>query len=466
MELNQSIENPLGAGTQVGQAEAFVYTPNQNVFATIQGALDKNLQLQQDNLKKKEEAKKKQDAEFDKLMMDLNVDSKWDRSLEELSEHIDNVGKMVYDYRASGKPADVAFYTMINKEKARQNSLVGMNEKTFNEVTKIEADMLANEKIDKEDYKIWKKGLDSQKDIESRFDYTFNQPRPGEYFDILKPFKDYFSEEEQQNRLTKTDETKQAKAEKAVWESRNPTERERMLRLAGKNLDLKDKEGMPRSATQEEYLKFVHDSMKPFYVKQQTPAPTGGSGSSANKPTTWSVYSELGKSQGFADTLPIPKSNTAITVVDNGNNTIQMLPFKVQYTGKPGESNPIGGWQVLGKKVGSTQTKTFTSKEEADAWTSSQKQGGTIAEDATVDEKGVVTFKTIEDVAVPYDWNVGVLEENFPGIDLYGKAAQFNSSKGDPGYYRRPKQFSESGLNADSQTPATSQGVNLIADQQ
>ena len=223
-----------------------------------------------------------------------------------------------------------------------------------------------------------------------------------------------------------------------------------MLRLAGKNLNLKDEDGNFRPATESEFLNFVHEGMKSQYVKDVTPAPTGGSGSSANKPTTWNVYSELGKSQGFADTLPIPKSNTAITVVDNGNNTIQMLPFKVQYTGRPGESNPIGGWQVLGKKVGSTQTKTFTSKEEADAWTSSQKQGGTIAEDATVDEKGVVTFKTIEDVAVPYDWNVGVLEENFPGIDLYGKAAEFNSSKGDPGYYKRPKQFSESNSQSSS----------------
>ncbi len=46
MELNQSIENPLGAGTQVGQAEAFVYTPNQNVFSTIQNAVSQKIKQQ------------------------------------------------------------------------------------------------------------------------------------------------------------------------------------------------------------------------------------------------------------------------------------------------------------------------------------------------------------------------------------------------------------------------------------
>lgn len=430
MELNQSIENPLGAGTQVGQAEAFVYTPNQNVFSTIQGALNKNLELQQADLAKKEEAKKKQDAEYDKLMMDLQVNPLWDRALEEMSQHIDNVGDLVYKYRASGKPADVGFYTALNKEIARQNSLKGMNEKTFNEVAKIEADMLANEKIDKEDYNIWKKGLESQKDIESRYNYVYGQPRPGEYFDILKPFKDYFSEEEQQGRTTQTKESKQSEAEKAVWESRNPTERERMLRLAGKNLNLTDKDGNLRPATEDEYLKFVHERMKPFYVKQVTPSPSTGGSSTKTK-----LFGAPGKMYGtsgdYNDAIGI--ASKKIQVVDNYNNKIEMIPSTIQYQGQPGEANEFGGMQIVGKKVGSTNTKTFTTKEEADAWASGEVAQGTIASDPSVSETGVVTYRTLEDVAVPYDWNIPVINQQYPGLDPYNQM-----NPGVDFYYRRP----------------------------
>ncbi len=116
MELNQSIENPLGAGTQVGQAESFVYTPNQNVFATIQGALDKNLQLQQDDLKKKEEAKKVQDAKLEKLMLDLQTEPKWDLPVEELAGQIDDIQNFVVDWRASGKPEDYNFQLALKKK--------------------------------------------------------------------------------------------------------------------------------------------------------------------------------------------------------------------------------------------------------------------------------------------------------------------------------------------------------------
>jgi hypothetical protein len=434
MELNQSIENPLGAGTQVGQGEAFVYTPNQNVFSTIQSALDKNLQLKQADLAKKEEAKKKQDAEMMKIMMDLNVDSKWDRSLEELSQHIDNVGDLVYSYRASGKPADVAFYTMLNKEKARQNALVGMNEKSFNEVAKIKADLLTNDKIDKADVELWEKGLNKEKDIEGVFNYVFNQPRPSEYFDILKPFKDYFSEEEQQQRVTGTIESKQTEAEKAVWESRNPTERERMLRLAGKNLELKNPDGSLRPATEAEYLDFVHKSMKPFYVKQVTPAPAS---SSTPKTQLYGAPSAMyGTSGGNNDAIGIaPKK---IQVVDNYGVNIEIIPSTIQYQGQPGESNDFGGMQIVGKKVGSTQTKTFKDKQEADAWAEAN-EGGSIAEPEFDEETNTLTYKTLEDVAVPYDWNVPVMNQTYKNLNPY---TYMNPGK-NIDYYKRPLRGSD-----------------------
>ena len=439
MELNQSIENPLGAGTQVGQAEAFVYTPNQNVFSTIQGALDKNLQLQQDDLKKKEEAKKKQDAALDKVMMDLQVDPKWDKSLEEMSQHIDNVGNLVYNWRASGKPVDVSFYTALNKEVARQNQLKSMNEKTFDAYTKYKADALANEKVDQADVELWEKGLDEQKTIEARFDYVNNQPKPGEYFDILKPFKDYFSEEERSGRLTQTKESKQTEAEKAVWESRNPTERQRMLRLAGKNLNLTDEEGNLRPATEDEYLEFVHKSMKPFYVKEL--APSTSSGLTAQQKKTGAAGVRTATSQGFSDYVGLPTDTTPMQVMDTNQQLISIIPSGVQYMGNPGESKiaPLGGWHIEGKIPGNTQTKTFKDKAEADAWASAN-EGGTIAEPEFDEETNTLTYKTLETVYVPYDWNKPKFQSQYPKIDVVALAQQYNSAngKGNPTYYQVP----------------------------
>ena len=163
MELNQSIENPLGAGTQVGQAEAFVYTPNQNVFSTIQGALGKNLQLQQADLAKKEEAKKKQDAALEKLMLDLQANPLWNRATGEMSNHIDDIQDFVINWRASGKPEDYNFQLELKKKMLDFEAMKSMNEKSFNEVSKYLSEATANEKLDKEDLALWQKGLDQQK---------------------------------------------------------------------------------------------------------------------------------------------------------------------------------------------------------------------------------------------------------------------------------------------------------------
>jgi hypothetical protein len=435
MELNQSIENPLGAGTQAGQAESFVYTPNQNVFSTIQGALNKNLELQQADLAKKQEAKKKQDAEFDKLMMDLNVDSKWDRSLEEMSQHIDNVGKMVYDYRASGKPADVAFYTMLNKEKARQNALVGMNEKSFNEVAKIKADLLTNDKIDRADVELWENGLNKQKDIEGVFNYVFNQPRPGEYFDILKPFKDFFSQEEQNLRTTKTNEEKQRLSEKTVWESRNPTERERMLRLAGKSLNKTDEDGNFRPATESEFLNFVHEGMKSQYVKDVTPPPMGGgtNAPSANKPK-FSIgiqYPDSSKDASGnlkADTISLSTETMRdvppAQFTDASGRQVTILPSKLVFSGTD--------WVIRGQEVGGKDIYKSKDKGDVDAFLAQGVQNGTIADasDVTQGSDGEYSFNytKLKQVDVPYLQNKEIFQNKY-GFDPYIEADKWNKSR-------------------------------------
>jgi hypothetical protein len=439
MELNQSIENPLGAGTQVGQAEAFVYTPNQNVFSTIQGALDKNLQLKQDDLKKKEEAKKKQDAALEKLMLDLQANPLWNRATGEMSNHIDDIQDFVINWRASGKPEDYNFQLELKKKMLDFEAMKSMNEKSFNEVSKYMAEATANEKLDKEDLALWQKGLDEQKDVESVYNYVYGQPRPGEYFDVLKPFKDFFSQEKQSGRVTKTDEKKQAVSEKAVWESRNPFEKERMLRLAGKNLELKDKDGAIRPATEDEFLKFIHDGMKSQYIDDV--AASTASGLTAQQKKTGAAGVRTATSQGFSDYVGLPTDTTPMQVMDTNQQLISIIPSGVQYMGNPGESKiaPLGGWHIEGKIPGNTQTKTFKDKAEADAWASAN-EGGTIAEPEFDEETNTLTYKTLETVYVPYDWNKPKFQSQYPKIDVVALAQQYNSAngKGNPTYYQVP----------------------------
>jgi hypothetical protein len=422
MELNQSIENPLGAGTQVGQAEAFVYTPNQNVFSTIQNALNQNLALKQADLKEKQEEKKKQDAELMKIMANIQVDSKWDKSLEEMSQHIDNVGDLVYNWRASGKPVNVEFYTQLNKEIARQNQLKGMNEQTFNEYTKLMADLSSNKDVNQDEVKLWDEGFNKQKNIESRFDYMYNVPKPNEDFNTLKLFKDNMSEDIQKNNKTFTDETKQKKAEKAIFDNMSQYEKTRTInkysKIAGKDL------------TEAEVLEAVHNDLQGWYTDKVTPVSSYGSG--ANRTQLYGAPSTMyGTSGGYNDAIGIaPKK---IQVVDNYGVSIEMIPSTIQYQGQPGEANEFGGMQVVGKKVGSTQTKTFKNKEEADAWASAN-EGGSIAEPEFDEETNTLTYKTLEDVAVPYDWNVPVMNQTYKNLNPY---TYMNPGK-NIDYYKRP----------------------------
>ena len=440
MEINQSIENPLGAGTQVGQAESFVYTPNQNVFATIQGALDKNLQLQQDDLKKKEEAKKAQDAKLEKLMLDIQTDPKWDMPVEQLSNSIDDIQNFVVDWRASGKPEDYNFQLALKKKMMGFDADKSMNEKTFDTYSKYMTEATANEKLDQEDVKLWENGIREQKDIKGRYDYIMTQPKPGEYFDILKPFTDYFSKEVQQGRLTKTDEKKQRGAESSVWETRTPSERQRMLRQAGKNLNLTDADGNIRPATEEEFLTRVHEQMKPYYEKTLT-ASTGGGGLTSQQKKTGAAGVRTGTSQGFSDYVALPTDVTPMQVRDVNQQLISIIPSGVQYMGKPGETKiaPLGGWHIEGKVPGNTQTRTFKDKAEADAWASTN-EGGTIAEPEFDEQTNTLTYKTLETVYVPYDWNKTKFQAQYPKIDVVGLAQQYNTAnqKGNPTYYQVP----------------------------
>lgn len=428
MELNQSIENPLGAGTQVGQAEAFVYTPNQNVFSTIQGALDKNLQLQQADLAKKEEAKKKQDAALEKLMLDLQANPLWNRATGEMSNHIDDIQDFVINWRASGKPEDYNFQLELKKKMLDFEAMKSMNEKSFNEVSKYMAEATANEKLDKEDLALWQKGLDQQKDVESVYNYVFNQPKPGEYFDVLKPFKDFFSQEEQALRTTKTNEAKQAVSEKAVWESRNPTERERMLRLAGRNLKLTDEEGNIRPATEKEFLDFVHEGMKSQYVKDVTPPPSsGGTGPSPNKPV-YTVGTQYSTSNGLADTISLSTETMrdvpASQFTDVNGKQVNILPSKLVFTGTD--------WVIRGQEVGGKEIYKSKDKGQVDAFLAQGVQNGTIADasEVTQDANGEYSFNytSLKQVDVPYLQNKEIFQNKY-GFDPYVVADAWNKNR-------------------------------------
>jgi hypothetical protein len=437
MEINQSIENPLGAGTQVGQAESFVYTPNQNVFATIQGALDKNLQLQQDDLKKKEEDKKKKDAALEKLMLDIQTDPKWDMPVEQMSNNINDIQNFVVDWRASGKPEDYNFQLALKKKMLQFDADKSMNEKTFDTYSKYMTEATANEKVDQEDVKLWENGLREQKDIKGRYDYIMNQPKPGEYFDILKPFKDNFSKEEQSGRKTETKESKQADAERAVWETRNPTERKRMLLLAGKNLELKDDNGNIRPATEAEYLDFVHKSMKPYYTKERTPTPMGGSGFGGGPKTTQPLITVESKYTtstrngvgGFADVISFNpamyKDIPPAIFEDASGKEVEIKPSKLVFTGND--------WVIRGLQVGGRDTFKSKSKEEADAFLAQGVQNGTIedAEDVQQGSDGEWTFNytTLKQIDVPYKQNTAKFQ-NMYQFDPYVVSEEWNRTKG------------------------------------
>ena len=437
MEINQSIENPLGAGTQVGQAESFVYTPNQNIFSTIQGALDKNLQLQQDDLKKKEEDKKKKDAALEKLMLDIQTDPKWDMPVGQLSNSIDDIQNFVIDWRASGKPEDYNFQLALKKKMMTFDADKSMNEKTFDTYSKYMTEATGNEKLDQEDVKLWDNGLREQKDIKGRYDYIMNQPKPGEYFDPLKPFKDYFSQEEQSGRKTETKESKQTEAERAVWESRNPTERKRMLLLAGKNLELKDDKGNIRPATENEYLDFVHKSMKPFYLKDRTPTPAGGSGFGGGPKTTQPLItveskyptSERNGVKGFADVISFNpamyKDIPPAIFEDETGKEVEIKPSKLIFTGND--------WVIRGLQVGGRDIHKSSTKEEADAFLAQGIQEGTIedAEDVQQNANGEWTFNytTLKQIDVPYKQNTAKFQ-NMYQFDPYVVSEEWNRTQG------------------------------------
>jgi len=437
MELNQSIENPLGAGTQVGQAESFVYTPNQNIFSTIQGALDKNLQLQQDDLKKKEEDKKKKDAALEKLMLDLQTEPKWDLPVEELAGQIDDIQNFVVDWRASGKPEDYNFQLALKKKMLKFDATKSMNEKTFDIVTKYMTEATGNEKMDQEDVQLWYDGILGQKDSESRYKYVVSQPKPGEYFDILKPFKDNFSKEEQSGRKTETKESKQADAERAVWETRNPTERKRMLLLAGKNLELKDANGNVRPATEDEYLKFVHESMKPYYTKERTPTPMGGGGfgggNKTNQPliTVESKYTTSTRNGvgGFADVISFNpamyKDIPPAIFEDASGKEVEIKPSKLVFTGND--------WVIRGLQVGGRDIFKSKSKEEADAFLAQGVQEGTIDEATDIqqgpDGEWTFNYTTLKQIDVPYKQNTAKFQ-NMYQFDPYVVAEEWNKTKG------------------------------------
>jgi hypothetical protein len=292
--------------------------------------------------------------------------------------------------------------------------------------------------MDQEDVQLWYDGILGQKDSKARYEYVVSQPKPGEYFDILKPFKDNFSQEEQSGRKTETKESKQTEAERAVWETRNPTERKRMLLLAGKNLELKNPDGTLRPATEDEYLDFVHKSMKPFYLKDRTPTPAGGSGFGGGNKTTqplitveskWPTSSTRNGVEGFADVIsfnPAMYKDIPPAIFEDAiGKEVEIKPSKLVFTGDD--------WVIRGLQVGGRDTFKSKSKEEADAFLAQGVQDGTIEdpEDMQQGSDGVWSFNytTLKQIDVPYKKNTAKFQ-NMYQFDPYAIAEEWNRTKG------------------------------------
>lgn len=434
MEVNQSIQNPLAAGTQVGQGEAFVYnTPNVNPFSALQGALNNQLNLKQRELDKKEDEKKKNDANLQKALIDLQVDPKWDKAVGEFNTDVNDLSDFVASWGAKGLPYDSSFQMAWRKKQLSVEAKKSMNEKTFDEYSKLKLKWAADpDKYDQAAINEWEKGLSSQKDIKGRYDYVMNNPQPGEYFDTLKYFRDNFSKDIQQGRYTYTDPKKQRAAVVTSFENL-PEYRQNVIYKQG----LQD--GSWKS--KEEMFDSINSSLKPYYINERTPSPVGGggSGSLSGKYSTI-VGSSYGTSNG-ADTIAIAFGGgeaKPIQLSGENNQAVEMVPSQFIYTGNPGESTAKGGWYVRGKEYRSE--KTFESKQDADSF-ASQGTDFMVEQDPTT-QKWVV--KKVIDVDVPLtEKNRLSMSATFGRqFDPSAEANAWNKQNGlgTINYYRLPRQ--------------------------
>lgn len=447
--------NPLEQGMQVGQGEAFVFTPNTKPIDILTGALNNQLAFEEKKLKQKEEQAKIKDAALEKELAELKVDPKWDRAVEELDLKLGGLRDELIEARIKGYDvSNPLFSRNIDKKKLELKAKADMNLATFDMYTKLLPELRDVDKYDQNVVDQWIKDLDKITDIEKRYDFITHN-RPGDEFDYLKYLRENFSEEVQKGRTTKTEEKKQVRAVETAYNNLPEYRKMEMYNEGLKNgWYTNNADG---SKNLDAMYKAYDQELKPFYKYQQTPPPSGGGGfgfgsSNVNK------ISVVGERQNYVGTKGEiidyltyrigNKTLPAQNFLDSSDNQFKnFIPISFGYTGTPYGNSP-GGWIMEGKLAGEEQKTVVNSESEAGAFENSDRY-----EDVNVDQNSngtyTVTYKELKNYKMPVNYTNYQLLKTM-GIDLNQDAGRINKEKGGESHnYFTSKPSENWDLNAD-----------------
>jgi hypothetical protein len=443
--------NPLEQGMQVGQGEAFVFTPNTKPIDILTGALNNQLAFEEKKLKQKEEQAKLKDAALEKELAELKVDPKWDRAIEELDLKLGGLRDELIEARIKGYDvSNPLFSRNIDKKKLELKAKADMNLATFDIYTKLLPELRDVDKYDQNVVNQWIKDLDKITDIEKRYDFITHN-RPGDEFDYLKYLRENFSKEVQKGRTTQTEEKKQIAAVKSSYLNLPEYRQMEMYNEGLKNGWYKNNADGSKNL-EAMYAAYDKEMLKPYYTKEVSPAPSGGGGyrSYSNNTNKLTVVGErqnyVGTPGTVIDFLTYRQGSKPLypeNYLDTRDNQYKLFrPIGFGYTGweytAPDGSYSPGGWEMVGKLVGEERKKVVSSEDEALAFENSDDY-----DDVEITDMGggkyTVTYKELKDYKMRVDpYNYQLLQTQ--GIDLNADADRINRKKGGEAhdYYTLP----------------------------
>lgn len=427
--------NPFEQGMQVGQGEAFVFTPNTKPIDILTGALNNQLAFEEKKLKQKEEQSKLKDAALEKELLELKADTKWDRAVEQIDSKLNELSDELITARIQGKDVSSPLYQRnVDRKKLELQALSNMNLTTYDMFTKLLPELRDRDKYDQTVVDQWIKDFDSLKTIEDRFEFITHN-RPGEEFDLLKYLRTNMSKEEQSGLKTQTLESKNRQAVEAAF---NNLPEYRKMEMYNEGLEngwyTNNADG---SMNKEAMINAYDDELKAFYVKDVGRATTGGGGGTYGytKPKLkieGSRINEFGAGDKFIDVIAASINEKSLPAEDYEYNGeyIKVKPVTFEYSGMPFAGKP-GGWSIKGKKVGEERKKVVSSEDEALAFENSDDY-----DDVEITDMGggkyTVTYKELSDISVPVTQENDLILRSLYGLDLSSTANQINKSEGRP----------------------------------
>jgi hypothetical protein len=449
--------NPFEQGMQVGQGEAFVFTPNTKPLDILSGALNNQLAFEEKKLKQKEEQAKLKDAALEKELLELKADVKWDRAVEQIDSKLTELSDELITARIKGKDVSSPLYQRnVDRKKLELQAISNMNLSTYDMYTKLLPELRDRDKYDQTVVDQWIKDFDNLKTIEERYDFITHN-RPGEEFDFLKYLRTNMSKEEQSGRTTQTLEDKNRKAVEAAFNNLPEYRKMEMYNEGLKNNWYTD--NADGSMNKEAMIKAYDEELKAYYVKDVSPPPMrSGGGGGYQVPQiqlSGTRRYDYGTGDQFVDFLSFGKSGKGLyagNFYDANGNQVKIIPTGFQYTGTPYGDKP-GGWIMEGKLAGQEQKTVVSSEDAAGAFENSDRY-----EDVNVNSNGdgtyTVTYKELQDYSIPVTIdNYNLLQSQY-GFDLNQAAQSENARQKLPqhDYYTIPtKSFGVQGMNMNAE---------------